>query len=235
MLEKVSNDFGNKEFLLNYVNRRWGLTKTTKVGEVMSLIRECQPGSYSEWESWYFAHAYTKTKKPIKVTQEILQELGERLNAKLKEVVIPQLVDAINTLTLEDCIEYVFNLTLRRTFDGFITEKSVVNDNLAKIFEDVRFVESDPELDHAGDIDFLGWIDDDTAIGIQVKPVTANANLGNYSVTARMEESFRQFREQYGGDVFIVYSISDKIANTEVIDTIQKEIERLSQGRQLGS
>ena len=51
---KVSKDFKKKEFLLNYTNRRWGLTKTAKVGAVMSLIRECQPKSYKEWESWYF-------------------------------------------------------------------------------------------------------------------------------------------------------------------------------------
>ena len=63
--KKLSKDFGKKELLLNYTNRRWGLTKTTKVGEVMALIRECQPKSYKEWKSWYFTHAHTKTKKVI--------------------------------------------------------------------------------------------------------------------------------------------------------------------------
>ena len=84
---KHSIDFGNKEFLLNYTNRRWGLTKTTKVGEVMALIRECQPKTYEEWQDWYFDNAYTKTKNPIKVSEETLKELGERLYAKLSEIV----------------------------------------------------------------------------------------------------------------------------------------------------
>ena len=226
--KKISKDFGKKEFLLNYVNRRWGLTKTTKVGEVMSLIRECQPQSYEEWESWYFAHAHTKAKEPVKVTKEVLKELGERLYVKLTEIVIPDIKNVIKTLTIDDCIEYVFELTLCRTFDGFITEKSIVINSLSIQFSSIKFVESDPKLDHAGDIDFLGWINNNTAIGIQIKPVTANANLGNYSVTARMEKSFRQFEKKYGGKVFIVYSRDNEIANKEVLKEIQTAMQKLN-------
>ena len=226
MTEKKSKDFGRKEILLNYANGRWGLTKTTKVGEVMSLIRKCQPKSYSEWESWYFTHAYTKTKDQTKVTREVLKELGERLWKEWKETVIPEFENAKRALTLDDCVEYIFNLTLRRTFDGFINEKSVIIGGLAKKFSDINFKESDPKLDHAGDIDFLGWVDDKKAIGIQVKPVTANANLG-YSVTARMENSFRRFKEKYRGKVFVIYSKGKEIANQEVLHEIQTEIKQL--------
>ncbi|MDR0541720.1 MAG: hypothetical protein LBH19_05855 [Dysgonamonadaceae bacterium] len=52
-------------------------------------------------------------------------------------------------LTLQDCIDYIFNLTINRTFDGFIREKSVVNEGLAKIFPEITFEESDSELDPA--------------------------------------------------------------------------------------
>lgn len=229
MSKKVKNhskDFGNKEFLLNYVNRRWGLTKTTKVGAVMSLIRECQPVTFDEWKSWYFENAYTKTKQPIKVTKEILIELGERLHAKFREIVIPQLKEAMNTITLQDCIDYICQLTINRTYDGFLTEKSVVNDNLSKKFPEIIFEETDPELDHAGDIDYLGKVND-KSFGIQIKPVTANANLGNYDITARMEESFRTFEERFGGKVFIIFSINDKIVNTDIYNDIEEEINRL--------
>ena len=223
---KQAKNFGNKEFLLNYVNRRWGLTKTSKVGEVMALIRECQPRTLEEWEKWYFENAYTKTKKPNKITKNILSELGERLYVKLNEIVIPQITDAIRTLTLQDCLDYVYQLTIHRTFDGFLTEKSVINDNLAKKFPEVNFEESDPELDHAGDIDYIGKVGD-YSFGIQIKPVTANANLGNYDVTARMEASFRAFQDEYGGKVFIVCSINDNIANSGIIKDIKAEIKRL--------
>ncbi len=225
-MKKHSKDFGNKEFLLNYTNRRWGLTKTTKVGEVMSLIRECQPKTFEEWENWYFQNAYTKTKARIKITEKTLTELGERLYSKLKEIVIPQIKDAIRNLTYDDCIEYVYNLTIKRTYDGFITEKSVVNDILGKHFTEVLFEESDPKLDHAGDIDYIGKVGK-MAFGLQIKPVTANANLGNYDVSARMEQSFKNFEEKFGGKVFTVYSINDKIGNSDIYEKLSKEIERL--------
>lgn len=224
--KKYGKDFGEKEFLLNYVNRRWGLTKTSKVGEVMALIRECQPASFKEWEEWYFKNAYTKTKVPIKMSKEILKELGERLYAKLKEIVIPEITNAIRNLTLEDCLEYIYQLTICRTYDGFLEEKSVVNDVLAKKFPLVKFEESNPQLDHAGDIDYIGKVGD-KAFGIQIKPVTVAANLGNYDITARMQQSFRDFGEQYGGKVFIILSIDGEIANKEVIEKIRQEIERL--------
>jgi len=224
--KKYAKDFGSKEFLLNYTNRRWGLTKTTKVGEVMSLIRQCQPKSFEQWEEWYFQNAVTNTKQPSKLTKEVLTELGERLYSKLKETVIPQITEAIRTLTLEDCIEFIYELTIHRTYDGYLTEKSVVFDNLAKIFKTVVFEESDSLLDHSGDIDFIGKVGN-RAFGLQIKPVTANANLGNYDVSARMQNSFKDFQEKYGGQVFIVYSIDDKIKNEDVIDQIANEIKRL--------
>jgi hypothetical protein len=47
-------------------------------------------------------------------------------------------------------------LAINRTYDGYVREKSVVNDNLAKRFPGIIFEESDSELDHAGDIDYIG-------------------------------------------------------------------------------
>jgi len=82
-------------------------------------------------------------------------------------------------------------------------------------------------LDHAGDIDYLGWVAD-KAFGIQIKPVTSKANFGNYSATERMKNSFEEFTKKFGGKVFIVFSIDDKIKNEEVIEQIEAEIKRLT-------
>jgi hypothetical protein len=67
--KKFAKDFGGKEIILNYANRRWGFTKTAKVGEVMSLIRKRQPRTLQEWEDWYFQNVYTNTKSPIKISK----------------------------------------------------------------------------------------------------------------------------------------------------------------------
>ncbi len=221
-----SKNFGKKEKVLNYTCQTYQLSRPKKVGAVMALIRECQPKSFEEWEKCYFEKAHTAGKNPAKITKEVLDELGERLYVKIKEIVIPEWQEAFNQLTLQDCIDYIHNLTINRTYDGFNREKSVVTDTLAEELSEVKFVESEPELDHAGDIDYLGYVGN-KAFGIQIKPVTANANFGNYSSSERMKASFREFERKYGGKVFIIFSVDDEIKNKEVIEEIKTEIERL--------
>lgn len=221
-------NFGKKERVLNYACQTYQLSHPNKVGAVMALIRECQPKCFEEWETWYFNNAHTTGKHPIRITEDSLKELGERLWTKITEIVIPEWETAFKELTLQDCIDYIYNLTINRTYDGYIREKYVVNDGLAKIFPNVAFEETDPELDHAGDIDYIAKINSKT-IGIQIKPVTASANFGSYSLTERMQSSFNSFKEQYGGKVFIIFSLDGEIANKNVIDEIRLEIKRLNE------
>ena len=230
-INKFGKNFGKKEKVLNYTSNTYQLTKPNKVDAVMALIRECQPKVLEEWEDFYFKKAYTKSKNPTKISRETLDELGERLYAKITEVVIPEWTAAFEALTLQDCKEYIYEVTIVRTYDGFLLEKSVINDGLAKIFPDIDFEESDSELDHAGDIDYLGKVGK-KAFGIQIKPITANANFGNYKITERMSSSFQDFEEKYGGKVFVIFSTREggkkKILNKEIINEIKSEIDRLS-------
>jgi hypothetical protein len=225
-IKKYSKDFGKKEKVLNYACQTYQLSRPNKVGGVMALIRECQPKTYEEWEAWYFEKSYTESKNPSKITPEILHELGERLYEKITQVVIPEWQAAFQDLNLQDCIDYIYNLTIQRTYDGYIREKSVVNDGLSKHFPNVTFVESDTDLDHAGDIDYLGFVGK-YAFGIQIKPITSKSNFGNYSPTERMIQNFRDFEDKYKGKVFIVYSLDGEIANKELIKFIEFDIERL--------
>ncbi len=231
-MKKHSKEFGKKEKVLNYACQTYQLSRPNKVGAVMSLIRECQPKTIEEWESWYFKNAFTDGKNAFKVTKDSMLELGTRLHEKITTVVIPEWQEAFQNLTLQDCIEYVHNLTINRTFDGYIREKSVVNDGLAKLFPDIKFEESPSELDHAGDIDYLGYVGE-KAFGIQIKPVTAQSNFGNYSVSERMKHSFQDFENDFGGKVFVVFSLSGEIANKNVVQEIEKEIQRLNLLRKL--
>lgn len=226
--KKYSMEFGKKEKVLNYACQTYQLSRPSKVGAVMALIRECQPKTIQEWEEWYFAHAFTLEKKPTKITLDSLKELGERLFVKITEVVIPEWQAAFNQLTLQDCTDYIYNLTINRTFDGFLREKSVVNDGLAKIFPEIIFEESDVELDHAGDIDYVAKVGN-RIFGIQIKPVSAKANFGNYNPSERMKASFAEFEDQFGGKVFIIFSLDGEIANPDVIEQIRQEIQRLKQ------
>lgn len=225
-MKKYSLEFGKKEKVLNYACQTYQLSRPNKVGAVMALIRECQPKTIEEWEKWYFENAYTDGKNTFKVTEESMNDLGTRLHDKIIEVVIPEWQEAFRNLTLQDCIDYIRNLTINRTFDGYIREKSVVNHGLAKIYPSVKFEESPSELDHAGDIDYLGYVGEN-AFGIQIKPVAAKSNFGNYSISERMKNSFQDFEDDYGGKVFIVFSLDGEIANKDILPQIETEIERL--------
>lgn len=127
-----------------------------------------------------------KIQEIISNTPKIATELGGCLYDKITEVVIPEWEDAFSQLTEQDCIDYIFNLTINRTYDGYIREKSVVNDGLARLFPRITFEESDPELDHVGDTDNIAHVGNNS-IGIQIKPTTAQSNFGNYSPSERMK------------------------------------------------
>ena len=129
-MEKCSMNFGKKEHVLNYACQLYQLSRPSKVGAVMSLIRECQPTSLEQWKDWYFEHAYTESKDPCKVTMDSIKDLGERLYCKIKEIVMPEWEEAFRQLTLQDCVDYVYNVTINRTYDGYVREKSVVIDEI---------------------------------------------------------------------------------------------------------
>ena len=126
----------------------------------------------------------------LKNNPKILNELGERLYEKITEVVIPEWMEAFKQITKQDCYDYVYEVTVPRTFDGFLTEKSVINDFLAQKFPEVVFEESDSDLDHSGDIDYIGKVGG-KAFGVQIKPVTANSSFGNYNLSERMQANFQ--------------------------------------------
>ena len=161
---------------------------------------------------------------------KIVEELGEHLYDIITEILSTERKEALRQITKQDCYDYIYEVTLPRTFDGFITEKSVINDFLAKQFPEVVFEESDADLDHSGDVDYIGKVGN-KAFGIQIKPVTANANFGNYKLTERMQANFESFEEKYGGKVFIIFSskVGNKkeVKNKDVLDEITAEIVRL--------
>lgn len=221
-----NNQFSGKEHVLNYTAQRYGLTRPNKVGPVMEMIRKCQPNSYQEWEDFYWNNAYTKRSDSEKIDRGLIIEIGKRLYEKINAVVIPEWTKAFNEITESDCIDYILDVTIRRTFNGFFREKSVVFDNLAKYFPNLDFIESDSDLDHAGDIDYIAKIPGSyKTIGLQIKPITSNIAFSGYSISDRMKKNFTLFEEKYNGRAFVIYSEKEKIVNKEVINQIKSYIE----------
>lgn len=221
-----NRQFEGKEHVLNYTAQRYGLTRPNKVGPVMELIRKCQPKTIKEWEDFYWANAFTKKADTEKIDRELLVELGKRLYEKIHAVVIPEWTKAFEEITEYDCIDYIIDVTIRRTYNGFNREKSVIFDNLAKIFPELIFEESNSDLDHAGDIDYVAQVlGTNKIVGIQIKPITANIAFSSYSISDRMKRNFALFEEEYGGKAFVVFSEKEKIINKEVVEAIREYIE----------
>lgn len=99
----------------------------------------------------------------------------------------------------------------------------ILNLLIPKLFYQYIFLQ---RCDISEDIDFIGKVGN-KAFGLQIKSVTVNANLGNYDVSARMQSRFRNFQDKFSGQVFIIYSVDEKIMNKDVYDKIKTEIDRL--------
>lgn len=123
----------SKEWILNIATNRWGLNKKENVGPVSLWIRECNPKNIEEWKNFY----YTKlreylAKKEINLSpEEYLKTLGLKLYTKISEVIKAE----IDEITEEDCIDYIYNLVINRTYDGYLTEKTTIYEQLKEILK----------------------------------------------------------------------------------------------------
>ncbi|MDO9275483.1 MAG: MjaI family restriction endonuclease [Lutibacter sp.] len=214
------------ETLLNYGLNRWGLNKAYSVGPLSELIRTCAPNEFQVWEEFYFTKGRQKKKNGINITREYIIGLGQTLYIKLSEVVQNELA----SITEEECIEYAYNLVLRRTYDGYRTEIETIYGQLEGAVE--RKIEPAPDnWDRTYGVDFFIKIGE-KFIGIQIKPIASGQALNQYQWIEMHKVSHAKFEKEFGGKVFFVYSTKStagkkKIYNIEVIEQIRAEIARL--------
>ena len=209
-----------KEWVLNSANMRWGLNKKTQVGAVAEEIRKCSPRNIGDWENYYYKKVYPKSR---------LVELGKKLYVKISEVIRAE----IDEISEEDCIDFVINLVINRTYDGYVSEKETIYGQLQDILG-VKIEPAPDEWDRGFNVDFFIKIKD-KHIGLQIKP-TGYAYIPQIiNERNQQKETHDKFTKKYGGKVFYIFSVKDEqtgkkiIANKEVIDEIKAEIKRLSQ------
>lgn len=72
-------------------------------------------------------------------------------------------------------------------------------------------------------------------IGLQIKPITYEQTPEIYRWKEWLGKTHEKFEENFGGKVFIVFSVKKdnrkEIYNPEVIDEIREEIKRLKEGK----
>lgn len=206
-----------KEWILNSVMNRFQLNFKRNVGPTSESIRKCSPKTVDEWEEFYF-----KNVKP----KDHIVELGKKLYIKITEVVQSELDD----ITEQDCIDYMVNLVINRTFDGYITEIETIYGQLEKIL-DVKIEPAPDEWDRLFNVDFYIKIKE-KYIGLQIKPVNEGIQLPEIFKEKNLQaKTHLKFTEVFGGKVFYIFSTKingkKEIVNKEIIEEIKSEVERL--------
>lgn len=208
-----------KEWVLNSATNRFQLNFKRNVGPTSESIRRCQPNSLSEWESFYYENV-----KP----REHLIDLGRKLYVKITEV----LVSEIDQITEQDCIDYIVNLVINRTYDGYVTEIKTVYGQLEQLLG-IEIESAPDEWDRLYNVDFYSTING-KHIGYQIKPVADVSQIPQIFKERNLQkQTHTKFEREFGGKVFYVFSITEnkqkRIQNPEVVTEIKAEIERLKE------
>jgi hypothetical protein len=136
----------------------------------------------------------------------------------------------IESISEQDCIDYILALVIDRTFAGYMTEITTIYGQLEKLLG-AKIVAAPDEWDRLFNVDFYILIKE-KYIGLQVKPVQAGIQLPEiFKEKSLQVKSHELFTKRYGGKVFYVYSASrdgkKEIVNTAVIEEIRAEMQRL--------
>ena len=211
-----------KEWILNNAMNRFQLNFKRNVGATSESIRKCAPKTLDEWRDYYFSNVRPK---------EHIEELGRKLYIKITEVIQAE----VEEITEEDCIDYMFQMVINRTFNGYITEIKTIYGQLQEVlqrdFPDLKIEPASDEWDRLYNVDFFIKVNR-AFIGLQIKPISNGIQLNQiFKERKQQEQTHIKFTEEFGGKVFYIFSIKEngrkRIFNQEVIEEIKEEIERL--------
>ena len=206
-----------KEWILNSAMNRFQLNFKRNVGAVSEAIRKCSPKILDEWKRYYFSNVRS---------EEHIRELGRKLFIKITEVISSEVED----ITEENCIQYMYNMVIDRTYDGYMTEIKTIYGQLQKILE-IDVSPAPDEWDRLYNVDFFIKINN-SYIGLQIKPASGVSHIPEiYKELKLQADTHNKFTDKFGGKVFYIISTKEgnkkKIQNTDVISEIADEINRL--------
>ena len=207
-----------KEWILNSATNRFQLNFKRNVGATSEAIRKCAPKTLEEWQEYYYAN--------VKSEEHII-ELGKKLYIKITEVLVAE----IEAVTEEDCIKFIKELVIDRTYDGYIREINTIYGQLQEMLG-VKIEPAPDEWDRLYNVDFFIKVKN-SYIGLQIKPVSNAPSIPEiYKEKEIQQNTHKKFTNDYGGKVFYLYSCKsgDKkvITNIEIIEEIRAEIDSLS-------
>ena len=215
-----------RENLLNHGTNRWQLNQSKNVGKTSELIRICSPKNDIEWKKFYFENARTNTKiakTSKRITREKINQLGLELHKNISEKVSKEL----ENISEKECIDYMFNLVINRTFNGYETERRTVYGQLSKKLR-INIEKADDDIDRKLNVDFLIDVNN-YKIGLQIKPLSNSTSIPQIHIEKKNQlNSHEKFKNKFKGKVFYVFSIKKEIFEEKnLLKEIRKEIIRL--------
>ena len=206
-----------KEWVLNSVTNRFQLNFKRNVGAVSEEIRKCRPKTVEQWQNYYFSNVRTRQQ---------IHALGQKLYIKITEVIAAE----IDGITEQDCIDYLFNLVIHRTFDGYMTEINTIYGQLQHHFN-LKIEPAPDKWDRLYNVDFFIKVND-SYIGLQIKPLSNVSQITQiYKERSFQKSTHEKFTKEFGGNVFYIFSLKagnkKVIQNPEIINEIKQEITRL--------
>jgi hypothetical protein len=214
------------ETVLNNVAQRYQLTRPTKVGSTSKIINDYDPKSFDDWVEIFFEKSVQHKKGGVKVTKEFLSNVGDELFKNLQEKYFPEIIKAQKEITPELCQQFIYDVVLRRTWDGYLAEKSVIEQLVISLNGKVEFNKTDPKLESIN-IDYVGDIKSKIRkIGISVKPISYKNKVDS------IYNSWKDW-ESENGKVFLVFyktkkdrsgKLKEFIDNLNVINEIESFI-----------
>lgn len=209
-----------KEWILNSAMNRFQLNFKKNVGATSESIRKCAPKTLDEWREYYFSNVRPK---------EHIIDLGKKLYIKITEVISAEVED----ITEQDCIDYMLQLVINRTFDGYRTEIKTIYGQLQQELPNYKIEPAPDEWDRLFNVDFFIKIKE-KYIGLQIKPVNQGIQLPQIFKEKNLQgNTHKEFESKFGGKVFYIFSSKENgrkvIMNPEVIEEIRAEINRLEQ------
>lgn len=161
--------------------------------------------------------------------REYIDDLGRKLYVKTTEVIAAE----VEAVTEQDCIAYLHEVVIDRTYDGYTTEIQTVYGQLQTVLG-VTIEPAPDEWDRGYNVDFVIRVGD-KFIGIQIKSASDVSSIPQiYTESGIQAETHLALSSKHGGAVFYLYSAKEgttkRIQNPAVIDQIRAEMQRLRGG-----
>lgn len=128
--------------LKNMVVNRFQLNQKRNVGPTSESIRECQPRSKEEWADFHYQHVRPR---------EHVDELGRRMYEKIQDEIIP----ALESITVDECIAYMHELVIDRAYEGYASEIEAVREVVVGELEGYEVLPTSDDVDQGLAVDFF--------------------------------------------------------------------------------